>query len=88
MRKEIIKTLITDFHEKSIPPAKPRLLEIPVNSKKIIALTGVRRGGKTYQLYNVINKLITKKIKIKKCLYCNFEYERIDKNTFELNNII
>jgi len=88
MRKEIIKTLITDFHEKSIPPAKPRLLEIPVNSKKIIALTGVRRGGKTYQLYNVINKLITKKIKIKNCLYFNFEDERIDKNTFELNNII
>jgi len=88
MRKEIIKTLITDFHEKSIPPVKPRLLEIPVNSKKIIALTGVRRGGKTYQLYNVINKLITKKINIKNCLYFNFEDERIDKNTFELNNVI
>jgi len=88
MRKEIIKTLITDFHEKSIPPAKPRLLEIPVNSKKIVALTGVRRGGKTYQLYNVINKLIRKKINIKNCLYFNFEDERIDKNTFELNNII
>ncbi|MCD4668815.1 MAG: ATP-binding protein, partial [Actinomycetia bacterium] len=88
MRKEIIKTLITDFHEKSIPPVKPRLLEIPVHSKKIIALTGVRRSGKTYQLYNIINRLTTEKIKINNFLYFNFEDERIDKNTFELNNVI
>ena len=49
MRKELIKNLITDFHEGSVPSAKPRLLEIPVNSKKIIALAGVRRSGKTCQ---------------------------------------
>lgn len=88
MRKDIIKNLITDFHEKGIPPVKPRLLEIPVNLKKIIALTGVRRSGKTFQLYNVINRLIKQKIKLKNILYFNFEDERIDKNTFILNNII
>jgi predicted AAA+ superfamily ATPase len=49
MRKELIKNLITDFHKGSVPSAKPRLLEIPVNSKKIIALAGVRRSGKTCQ---------------------------------------
>jgi hypothetical protein len=88
MRKDIIKNLITDFHEKGIPSVKPRLLEIPVNSKKIVALTGVRRSGKTFQLYNVINRLIKNKIKLKNILYFNFEDERIDKNTFVLNNII
>lgn len=88
MRKDIIKNLITDFHEKGIPPVKLRLLEIPVNSKKIVALTGVRRSGKTFQLYNVINRLIKQKIKLKNILYFNFEDERIDKNTFVLNNII
>ena len=88
MRKDIIKNLITDFHEKGIPSIKPRLLEIPVNSKKIVALTGVRRSGKTFQLYNVINRLIKQKIKLKNILYFNFEDERIDKNTFVLNNII
>ena len=88
MRKELIKNLITDFHEGNIPSAKPRLLEIPVNSKKIIALTGVRRSGKTYQLYNVITRLIKQKIKLKNILYFNFEDERIDKNSFILNNII
>jgi len=88
MRKELIKILITDFHEGSVPVAKLRLLEIPVNSKKIIALTGVRRSGKTYQLYNVITRLIKQKIKLRNILYFNFEDERIDKNSFILNNII
>jgi len=88
MRKELIKNLITDFHEGDIPAAKSRLLEVPVNSKKIVVLTGVRRSGKTYQLYNVITRLIKQKIKLKNILYFNFEDERIDKNSFILNNII
>ncbi|MHB8279298.1 MAG: ATP-binding protein [Candidatus Humimicrobiaceae bacterium] len=88
MRKEIIKNLITDFHKGSIPSAKQRLLEIPVNSKKIIALTGVRRSGKTYHLYNAVSRLIKQKINLKNILYFNFEDERIDKNSFVLNNII
>ncbi|MDD5658679.1 MAG: AAA family ATPase, partial [Actinomycetota bacterium] len=88
MRKDIIKNLIINFHEGNIPASKPRLLEIPVNSKKIIALTGVRRSGKTYQLYNAITRLIDQKIKLKNILYFNFEDERIDKNSFILNNII
>lgn len=88
MRKDIIKNLITDFHEKGIPSVKPRLLEIPINSKKIIALTGVRRSGKTYHLYNIIDKLIRNKTEINNFLYFNFEDERIDRKTFEFNNII
>ncbi len=88
MRKDIIKNLITDFREKGIPSVKPRLLEIPVNSKKIIALTGVRRSGKTFQLYNVINRLIKQKTRPASILYFNFEDERIDKNTFVLNDIM
>ena len=88
MRKDITKNLITDFQEKGIPSARPRLLEIPVNSKKIVALTGVRRSGKTFQLYNVIRKLIKQKIGLSNILYFNFEDERIDKDTFILNDII
>jgi len=88
MRKDIIKNLITDFQEKGISPARPRLLEIPVNSKKIVALTGVRRSGKTFQLYNIISKLIKQKIGLSNILYFNFEDERIDKNIFILNDLI
>lgn len=88
MRKDIIKSIITDFHERGIPPIKPRLLELPVNSKKIIVLTGVRRSGKTCHLYNVINKLLKKKNEIRNFLYFNFEDERIDEKNFEFNNII
>lgn len=88
MRKDIIKRVITDFHERGIPSIKPRLLEIPLDSKKIIILTGVRRSGKTYHLYNIIKRLIGGNTKINYCLYFNFEDERIDRKTFEFNNII
>jgi uncharacterized protein len=88
MRKDTIKKLITDFHEKNIPSAKARCLDVPIQSNKIVALTGARRSGKTFQLYRVINQLITKKVSIRNCLYFNFEDERIDMNTFVLSNII
>lgn len=88
MRKDTIKKLITDFHEKNIPSAKARCLDVPIQSNKIVALTGARRSGKTFQLYRVINQLIKKKVSIRNCLYFNFEDERIDMNTFVLSNII
>ncbi|MBM3700724.1 MAG: ATP-binding protein [Actinobacteria bacterium] len=88
MRKEIIKKIITDFHERVLPEIKPRLFSIPVDTKKIVVLTGVRRGGKTYHLYNLSANLVKNKTSLKNILYFNFEDERIDKNTFVLNDIL
>ena len=88
MRKDIIKKIITDFHERKLPELKPRLFSVPVNTKKTVVLTGVRRGGKTYHLYNLAANLIKNKTDIKNILYFNFEDERIDKNTFILNDIL
>ncbi len=88
MRKEVIKKTIADFHSSMMPSAKPRSLEIPLKTGKIITMTGVRRSGKTYQLYNVIKALIEKQVPVKNLLYFNFEDERIDEQTFILNNLI
>jgi predicted AAA+ superfamily ATPase len=88
MKKEVIKKTIADFHSSKMPATKPRLLEIPLGTGKIIALTGVRRSGKTYQLYNVIKALIKKQVPAKNLLYFNFEDERIDEQTFILNNLL
>jgi len=88
MRKDIIKKIITDFHERVLPEIKPRLFSIPVDTKKIVVLTGVRRGGKTYHLYNLSANLVKNKTSLKNILYFNFEDERIDKNTFVLNDIL
>ena len=75
MRK-IFKRVITDFIEKDLKNIRPRDINIPLNSQKIISLIGVRRGGKTYILYDLINKL-RKIIPRENIVYINFEDDRL-----------
>lgn len=74
----IIKTIISDFHERTLPGKNiPRMLDVPLNSGKIITVFGPRRTGKTYYLYSLISKL-RKKINPHNIIYINFEDERLD----------
>jgi predicted AAA+ superfamily ATPase len=74
--KEIFKRLITDFIEKEIPNILQRDYEIPIESKKIISLVGVRRSGKSSLLFDTINKL-REKIARENIIYLNFEDDRL-----------
>jgi len=73
--KEIFKLLINDFFEKELN-VKKREINIPLNSNKIVVLSGVRRSGKTYILYELINEL-RKEIDYKNIIYINFEDDRL-----------
>ena len=75
MRKTF-KTLITDFQERKINGIVSREYNIPVDSDKIISLIGVRRCGKTYILFDVINKL-RETIQPENIIYINFEDDRL-----------
>jgi len=74
--KEIFKRLITDFIEKDIKNILPRAYSIPIESKKIISLVGVRRSGKSSLLFDIVNRLrkITARENI---IYINFEDDRL-----------
>ena len=87
--KELFKTLIKDF-QVSLPRKDviQRDLKIPVNSGKIITLTGSRRCGKTYYFYSIINQLIKKKGILERILYINFEDERLNLNSADLQLIL
>ncbi|MBN2768388.1 MAG: ATP-binding protein [Campylobacterales bacterium] len=74
--KEIFKRLITDFIEKEIKNIFPRDYNIPIESKKIISLVGVRRSGKSSILFDLINKL-REIIPRENILYLNFEDDRL-----------
>jgi predicted AAA+ superfamily ATPase len=76
-KKQLLRTIITDAHAEAIPEVWQRSQTIPVNSGKIIALTGVRRSGKTYHLFEVMNKLKIEGLASEKMLYINFEDERL-----------
>lgn len=88
MKKEILKTIIRDFHVSPLPKLKRRTLEVPLDSGKIITLIGVRRSGKTSYLFNVIEDLIGRGITLERILYINFEDERLDLKTEELDLLL
>lgn len=74
--KDIFKRLITDFIEKEIVGIIPRDYDIPLKSKKIISLIGVRRSGKSSILFDIVQKL-RQTIPKENIIYINFEDDRL-----------
>ncbi|MFW6308343.1 MAG: ATP-binding protein, partial [Campylobacterales bacterium] len=70
--KEVFKRLITDFIERDIEKIVPRDLNIPLQSKKIISLIGVRRSGKSTVLFDLVKKL-RQTIQRENIIYINLE---------------
>jgi predicted AAA+ superfamily ATPase len=87
LKKELLKTIIRDFQLSDIPNLKPRNLEIPLHLNKIITLTGVRRSGKSSILLRMIQTL-RKSIPTQQIVYLNFEDERLDLSTADLDLIL
>lgn len=56
-KKELLKTIVTDSQSRTLPKIWKRTLKVPLNSAKIVTLTGVRRSGKTYHLFDLIAQL-------------------------------
>lgn len=82
--KKQFKLIISEFQERAIPNLTEREQDIPLNSKKIISLIGVRRSGKTSILFNMIKKL-RQKVSNENIVYLNFEDDRLFE--MELNNL-
>ena len=76
-KKEIIKSLIREFHHRPVPKYTVREIAIPLNMEKIITLMGARRSGKTFLLYQLIDQLLLEKDKTD-LIFLNFEDERLD----------
>ncbi len=88
MKKETIKQILRDFHLTALPLLKRRSLQVPLDTGKIITLVGVRRSGKTSLLFNVISDLLLKGVPITSILYINFEDERLELKTEELDLLL
>ncbi len=86
--KELFQRLITDFQEAPPKQVITRDYSIPVDSRKIISLIGVRRCGKTYQLYSLIEQL-RQRVDPRNIVYINFEDDRLYPLTLkELDSLI
>jgi len=87
-KKEIIKYILIENQARELPHVIKRDLSLPLNSKKIISVIGSRRAGKTYLLFDTINKLLNRGVPEEKILFINFEDERLDLKSDELDLII
>lgn len=89
--KNLIRNLLHSWENKEIPDILPRDYNLDKYSsmdlKKIIAVTGFRRSGKTYLMFGIIKKLL-KEYSRKEVIYINFEDERIPNETEFLTNLI
>ena len=74
--KDIFKTILQEFQERSLPELIPRPYHLPENDQ-IQTLIGLRRVGKTYLLYQKIQELILKDVPKETILFINFEDERL-----------
>ncbi len=74
--KDVFKTIIVDFMERELKEVKERDYHLPLNSKKIVSVIGIRRCGKTYLLFDLIKKL-RKKMPKENIIYINFEDDRL-----------
>lgn len=78
--KNALKQIIIDFHQTQLPSFSPRKIELPnlpIHLRKALVLTGMRRSGKTWFLYQIMDSLEKMGVKKEKILYLNFEDDRL-----------
>ena len=84
-----LEEIITEFHKEKFPAAFERELSTPTDTSKVITIIGLRRVGKTYYLFQVINELLNMGLEKKRIFYINFEDERLSNmSTDDLSGII
>jgi len=86
--KNLLKTIIADFHTTRLRQSLRRDIELPVDSGIIISVIGVRRSGKTFLLYETIKRIIANGIPKRNFIYINFEDERLSLGRDQLDLIL
>ncbi len=86
--KDILKTIIADFHAIRLRKSMRREIELPVDSGAIISLIGVRRSGKTFLLYETVKRILDNNVPKKNILYINFEDERLNLKQDQLDLLL
>lgn len=88
---ETIRTIAQSWLDKKIPNVVPREINLDtyldMKPRKIIVITGFRRVGKTYLLFQLLNKILTEKNR-EQAVYINFDDERIPERTEFLTELL
>jgi predicted AAA+ superfamily ATPase len=74
---EILKTMILDSQETPLETGVPRRMLLKTVSGKASVCIGVRRSGKSTYLFQIIQRLLDKKVPRQNILYLNFFDDRL-----------
>ena len=74
---DAIEHLIADFQERPLPVVSPRLTPLPDASNMARVVIGMRRSGKTYLLFQEMQRLVAADVDRGRILYVNFEDDRL-----------
>ncbi|MGV8084445.1 MAG: ATP-binding protein [Coriobacteriia bacterium] len=74
---DTLERLILDFWERPLPEVSPRLVTLPDAPKMARVVIGMRRSGKTYLLFQEIQRLLASGVDRRRILYLNFEDDRL-----------
>jgi len=86
--KKIIKDIIIENQIAKERKLLHRDFGIPLDSNLIISIIGARRSGKTWLLFDIINQLLHSGLDSSKIVFINFEDERLNLKTEDLNTIL
>ncbi|HEX4045402.1 MAG TPA: AAA family ATPase, partial [Gammaproteobacteria bacterium] len=78
--RSLFKSIITEFHQGNWPKPIPRNLDLPTlpaHVRKAIIFIGMRRSGKSWTMYQIMQMLLQQGINKTQCLYINFSDERL-----------
>jgi len=87
MKRAIAEEIVDDWHQSSVPKTilRNKRFTLP-KVNKTIAITGPRRAGKTFFMFNIINDHLS--VPLSDTLYVNFEDHRIVAPTVETLDIL
>ena len=77
MDKETLKFILSEGAKRRRPDVRPRALKLPLTSRKIVTLVGIRRCGKTFLIYDTMRRLEAEGVERSQMIYLNFEDDRL-----------
>jgi len=77
VQRETLKYILADAMARPLPEVVPRALTLPLDSRKVVALVGIRRCGKTSILYDTMRRLEASGVDRRRMVYLNFEDDRL-----------
>ncbi len=77
MNLETAKQVIVESQESALPEIVPRELVLPVDSGKVVSVSGVRRSGKTFLLLALAKRLVESGVPRERIVYVNFDDPRL-----------